>query len=139
MKKYLYSFITIAVFAIGFAASASDDPEVTKKVVGKYQVTDSEGTTWYFNLKEDHTVTAKTEGMSDDDMYYGDWSEGIGGCLCIISFMSFHAGNPPMEFPKERIWSKGEYMEVGKDGWLYKGHENLEAKNPNERLKMNKQ
>lgn len=137
MKKYFYSLIVIVVFSIGFAAS--NDPEITEKVVGKYQIEDSKGTIWYFTLTENNVVTAKSQGMNDDDMFYGDWSDGINGCLCIISFTSFHAGNPPIEFPNGCIWSRGEYMELGENGWLYKGHENLKAKNPNARLKMTKQ
>ena len=138
MKKYYLTMIVMALFAIGFAAS--DDSEVAEKLVGNYVVQDSKGTTWYFNFTEDNKVTIKSKEMSDDDMYYGSWGAQIGGgWLCTLNFISFHAGNPPIEFPNGCISSRGERIEVSDEGWIYNGSDNLKAKNPNARLKMTKQ
>ncbi len=138
MKKYYLSLFVMTLFAIGFAAS--DDSEEAAKLVGNYVVQDSKGTTWHFNFTEDHQVTIKSNGMSDDDMYYGTWGAQVGGgWLCTLDFLSFHAGNPPIEFPNGCISSMGERIEVSDEGWIYNGWENLKAKNPKARLKMTKQ
>lgn len=138
MKKYFMTVATVALFAIGFAAS--DDSEVAEKLVGNYVVQDSKGTTWYFVFTDNNKVTVKSKGMSDDDMYFGNWSAQIGGgWLCSLSFLSFHAGNPPIEFPNGCISSNGETIEVSDEGWIYNGSDNLKAKNPSARLKMTKQ
>ncbi|MBQ7424000.1 MAG: hypothetical protein IJV19_04570 [Prevotella sp.] len=139
MKKYLFSIVVMAVFAIGFAAS--DDEEVAEKLVGNYVVVDSKGTTWYFTFTTEHkSVTVKSKGMSDDDMYYGDWCpQNIDSWLCSLNFISFHAGNPPIEFPNGSVAPSGETIEISDDGWIYNGSDNLKAKNPKARLKMTKQ
>lgn len=138
MKKCYLTMIVMALFAIGF--TASDDSKEAEKLVGNYVVKDSKGTTWYFSFTEKNKVTIKSQGMSDDDMYYGDWFAQIGGgWLCSLNFVSFYAGNPPIAFPNGCILSRGETIEVSDEGWIYKGSDNLKAKNPNARLKMVKQ
>ena len=132
MKRIIYTLFVMALFSIGFAAS--EDTDTDGLYVGEYVVTDVKGTKWYFNFLNDHTVTVKTAGMSDDDMYYGQISSNSGG---VLSFQDFYAGNPPIEFPSFN--SRGIHWYITSDGWLYKDRECADAKNPNARLKMTKQ
>ena len=101
MKKFFSTITVIAVFVIGI--TASNDTETSAKLVGEYQVVDSEGTTWYFSFKDNQDVTVKSSGMSDDDMYYGNWlADGPSGSICRLFFDDFHAGNPEIIFPNGR-------------------------------------
>lgn len=135
MKKYIFTLYVMALFSIGFAAS--DGTDTDESFVGKYVVTDTKGTKWYFNFTSDRKVTVKTAVMSDDDMYYG--TRGFdSGEYYQIDFHDFHAGNPPIEFPKFDTQYEN-YWYITKDGWLYRGYDCLIAKNPNSRLKMTKQ
>ena len=137
MKKIIYTLFVITMFAFGFAASDEGDTDSEDQFVGEYVVTDTEGTKWYFNFSRDKQVTVKTAGMSDDDMYYGkrgSFSRGFSQ----LDFSDFHAGNPPIKFPKfDTPWE--DYWYITKDGWLYRGYDGLQAKNPKARLKITQQ
>lgn len=134
MRKFIWTIVVMTIFAVGFAASDTTD----ESLVGKYTLTDAQGTKWYFSFTSDTKVTVKKEGMSDDDMFYGNRSYESDGHYQ-IDFDDFYAGNPPISFPKigkpygDMPW----YLTT--DGWLYCDYDRLLAKNPEVRLKMNKQ
>lgn len=134
MKKNIQTLFLIMLFAIGFAASV-DDEETFSKYGGSYQVTDQEGITWTFTVKEDYKLTALREGMHIDDMYYGKWSY-IGGGYITFDFSDFYAMSPVLVFPDgSRNWET-EFFRFTEDGWLYQEYTYLDSKNPNKRLKM---
>lgn len=136
MRKYYWTLFVMVLFSFGFAAS-DDDSDTDESFVGKYVVTDTEGTKWYFNFTSDKKVTVKTAVMSDDDMYYGTRGTDAGGYYQ-LDFHDFYAGNPPIAFPKfKTVWA--DYWYVTQDGWLYRGYDCIKSKNPKGRLKMIKQ
>lgn len=137
MNKYFLTICTIALFAIGFASSEPSEEE--KERQGTYVITDVNGVTWTFTLTcgELNQVTARKEGMSEDDMYYGNWTL-FPKSSCMLSFTDFHAGNPPVAFPNGTVFSGDECMELGFDGYLYKSDTYLSSKNPNGRIKWTK-
>lgn len=136
-KKILQTFCILLLFAIGFAASA-DDSELYSKYGGTYYVIDNDGVKWTFTVKDDYKLTALREGMSVDDMYYGKWSS-IGGGYVTFNFSDFYAFSPVLRFPDESSNWSTEYLRFTEDGWLYQEYEYMNSKNPNKRLKMNKQ
>lgn len=138
MKKYFLTTFVIALFAIGFASSEASEEE--KAFQGTYVLTDADGVKWTFTFKcgdPTNQVTAIREGMSEDDMYYGKWSGSTKATL--VDFGDFHAGDPKLRFPDGVINLAGEHLYVSDEGWLYKGHDYLESKNPNKRIKITKQ
>ena len=72
MKKYYLSLFVIVLFSIGFVSS-SEDEDKAANFVGEYVVKDTKGTTWYFNFKPGKELIVRTDGMKDDDVYYGKW------------------------------------------------------------------
>lgn len=91
MKKYLLTLVVMALFSIGFAASEED--KTIPLSAGEYEIKDSRGTVWHINLMENYEVTLKSEGMSDDEMFYGKWSGDI------LSVKNYHSLYPPIYFP----------------------------------------
>ena len=134
MRKYFLTTCIMALFAIGFASS--EESEEAKERHGTYVITDVNGVTWTFALLDENQVTARKEGMSEDDMYYGHWT--LFSKSCMLSFTDFHAGNPQIAFPNGTVWSDSECMELGFDGYLYKSDTYLTSKNPNGRIKWTK-
>ncbi|MBR6892739.1 MAG: hypothetical protein IKN15_05835 [Bacteroidaceae bacterium] len=143
MKKYLLTMCTIILFAIGFASSTGPTEE-ENSFEGTYVLTDADGVKWTFTFTcgdPTNQVTALKEGMNEDDMYYGEWSSffPVKGSY-LLDFRDFHAGNPEFKFPDGKINFPGEWLHISSDGWLYKelNTENIESKNPNKRIKINK-
>lgn len=162
MKKYFLTMATIALFAVGFAASDEEEnssnssndsskPQTEQKqeqkkesqevkseqkqensFLGTYEVTDKSGRKVTLNINEDETVTG-----SDDiyPPYYGSWTGPTSEGIIIITFAE---DNKPY-----LIYEGGEdnhalgvlYL---RDGWIYTGGDNAHAKNPRWRLKVTK-
>jgi len=136
MKKFCFTMATIALFAIGFAAS--DDSEERKELIGDYEIRDSNGTIWHLKLSDGDRATLKTQNMSDDDVVYGKWyPRHVDDEICVISFRDFYAGTPPIEFPNGQVWSS-EDLSISNEWYLYHDWRHRKSKNPNTRLKVMK-
>jgi hypothetical protein len=160
MKKYFLTMATVALFAVGFAASDEEEnssnssndsskPQTEQKqeqkkesqevkseqkqensFLGTYEVTDVTGCKVTLNINEDETVTGSNEYGSN---FYGSWT-GPTGVGIIINF----AETKPyliFEGGKDKYMLPVFYLS---DGWIYTGGENASAKNPKWRLKVTK-
>jgi hypothetical protein len=160
MKKYFLTMATVALFAVGFAASDEEEnssnssndsskPQTEQKqeqkkesqevkseqkqensFLGTYEVTDVTGCKVTLNINEDETVTGSNEYGSN---FYGSWT-GPTGVGIIINF----AETKPyliFEGGKDKYMLPVFYL---RDGWIYTGGENASAKNPKWRLKVTK-
>lgn len=144
---------TVALFAIGFAASdeESNEPQQTEQqqteqkqeteapqeqeesFLGTYEVTDKVGCTFRITLNEDETATIT--GVSGESVtYYCSWMDyrvikrGIG--------IKFSDEKPYIVY--EGGADTNKYTDVYlKDGWLY-AEDGVKSKNPNWRLKATK-
>ena len=63
MKKYFYSMVVMAIFAIGFAASG--DEGGSDERCGTYKIVDKSGSVFHLTLKEDESGTMTTESNEE--------------------------------------------------------------------------
>lgn len=146
MKKYILSIFTIALFAVGFAASDEDstdsatiDEAVTSNnpddenasITGTYEVKDKIGQTLVLTLKDDKTATVTLEGKT----YYCSWkrSANIGDGEVELRF----SDDPPALVFEGGVAETMYYPEI-LGGWLYYNYTARKAKNPNRRLAIKK-
>lgn len=140
MKKYFYSILTIALFAIGFAAS--DEEEATNSsneqkqeqkkensILGTYEATDKIGNKLIVTLKSDKTATVKELGGEGHTFYctWRKWSS-VG--------IEIHSPDEPIELVFE-AGVRSHFWIYIKDGWLY-SYNGVENNNPTLRLKVTK-
>lgn len=140
MKKYFYSILTIALFAIGFAAS--DEEEATNSsneqkqeqkkensILGTYEATDKIGNKLIVTLKSDKTATVKELGGEGHTFYctWRKWSS-VG--------IEIHSPDEPIELVFE-AGVRSHFWIYIKDGWLY-SYNGVETNNPTLRLKVTK-
>ncbi|MCF2563808.1 hypothetical protein I6E12_06750 [Prevotella brevis] len=140
MKKYFYSILTIALFAIGFAAS--DEEEATNSsneqkqeqkkensILGTYEATDKIGNKLIVTLKSDKTATVKELGGEGHTFYctWREWSS-VG--------IEIHSPDEPIELVFE-AGVRSHFWIYIKDGWLY-SYNGVETNNPTLRLKVTK-
>lgn len=146
MKKYFLSILTIALFAVGFAASDEDstdsatiDEAITSNdsdnenagITGTYEVTDKIGQTMVITLKEDKTATVTLDGKT----YYCSWNRyaNIGDGEVEVSF----SDDPPALVFEGGV-AETMYGPEILGGWLYYDYTARKAKNPNRRLQIKK-
>jgi len=141
MKKYLFTILTLALFAVGFAASDEEESasssneqkqeqnvkskeeqkeEEKSNVSGTYEVTDKVGCTIRITLKEDGTATI-TGVRGEDVTYYCTW----------IDQSYSEKRTALIEFPDRTklpylVFDGGttakvikDWYALGKDGYLY--------------------
>ena len=140
MKKYFYSILTIALFAIGFAAS--DEEEATNSsneqkqeqkkensILGTYEATDKIGNKLIVTLKSDKTATVKELGGEGHTFYctWRKWSS-VG--------IEIHSPDEPIELVFE-AGVRSHFWIYIKDGWLY-SYNGVQTNNPTLRLKVTK-
>lgn len=130
MKKYILSILTLALFAIGFAASDEDEATNSSNITGTYKVTDKIGQTFTITLKEDRTATFEGNGI----ISHCSWSEDIWNSG---AFSLTFSDDPPALVFNGGI-AETMYIPEVKDGWLYYDFTARDAKNPNRRLKITK-
>ncbi len=129
MKKYFYSMVVMAIFAIGFAASGNEGGSDEK--CGTYKIVDKSGSVFHLTLNEDESGTITTASNST---YYCSWYvDGINHCIII----NFSDEMPTIAFPggtnNNVLWTH-----CLKNGFFYRGEDALSANNPNWRLKAEK-
>lgn len=131
MKKYLFSMVVMAIFAIGFVASDDEggSNERSDERCGTYKIVDESGSVFHLTLKEDKSGTITTASNST---YYCSWvGDGFSHSIRITI-----SDKPAIAFPggvdEKSLWCYGL-----KDGYLYR-EDAVDAKNPNWRLKAEK-
>lgn len=149
MKKYILSIFTIALFAVGFAASdeenssgSSNEQEQTVKeeksnIPGTYEVKDKVGCTIRITLKEDGTATI-TGVRGENVTYYCTWHDQSyhKNRMAIIEFSDFDK-RPYLFFDGGTTEKFSDCCFLSKDGWFY--YSVLpETNNPEWRLKATK-
>lgn len=163
-KKYASSTILCAIISVLFAIGAltptddqqsriekmqSEKPEAkiqaseqkekqeeanNNTITGTYEVTDKLGCTIHITLNKDKTATI-TGVRGENITYYCSWDD-----LTSINKgirIDFSDEKPYLVYEggADEIAALSLYL---KDGWLYKGRDNVEAKNPKWRLKATK-
>ncbi len=152
MKKYYLSIITIALFAVGFAASDEEDSanntnqeqkqEIKEEkqekkedsFLGTYEVTDKVGCTMRITLNEDETATI-TGVRGENVTYYCSWRDASWQDRGVE--INFSDEKPYIVYEGGADENKYEELYI-KDGWLYSGFRNVDSKNPKWRLKAKK-
>lgn len=120
MKKYLYSFITLAVFAIGFAASDTDDTvdeSTAAELCGTYVITDEDNTRYTIVVNDDKTIVAESNGRK----FYGSWDKTWDKSqqgLLTFKFAGEDEDKPRIKFKGGVYWIANDYA-IGDDGFLY--------------------
>ena len=136
MKKYFYTMLSLALFAVGFAASDEEESasssneqrqkqaKVEKKeekksnIPGTYEVTDKVGCTIRITLKEDETATI-TGVRGENVTYYCTWIDQsyYKNRMALIEFSDLNK-IPYLVFDG----GTGKYSStcfLSKDGWFY--------------------
>ena len=134
--KYLYSIITIVLFAAGFAASeeSEESKRETSNLCGTYILTDEANVTYTIKVNIDRTITAEGNG----NVFYGTWSK-IGSNIW-FKFSGEFQECPSIMFKEGDLRIVNDYA-IADDGFVYGdagGRGNPRSHNPQFRLKYRK-
>lgn len=131
MKKYLFTMVVMAIFAIGFAASdesnsskneqqkEKEEPKVNMALVGTYEATIyGNNAPFHIILKKDGTAESYYP-RNHQQTFYGHWEEDSGGIK--IEYKNQN-NRPDVRFPFGMSWDK-RFMFSGSfyihGGYLY--------------------
>lgn len=137
--KYLYSIITLVLFAVGFAASEESEESEESKVetsnlCGTYIITDENNVTFSIKVNDDMTVVAEGNGQK----YYGSWSNIVDRVR--FKFSGDADERPSIIFKEGNLRIDNDY-EIADDGFIYGdagGRGRSRNRDPQFRLKYRK-